>query len=558
MPVRSWFIDEPMHFWRPLYCYVYTPIVAALYQSPRVMHVLAACCHMGVSLALWGLMRSLGAGCTPAAIAGLAFLVYPAHFEGAFWIPCTPTPLATALVLAAVWMQARWVRHLDGVSRASSVYMLLLAAAPAALAFAAASLNEQPAFLAAVMPLAIMCERAGRSREAGKPARARWWIAIIPTLAACGAVMVYMLIANALHPRRVKPGTGGLITVEELIHRAQEFGSDVIDRHMLRDFAGGAWSEGWKAIGERPVFSALIGGLIILTGIVWVCQGRFDEQGASSSSLKTNSRGPALILLGVGMFLAGWVPLVLIHYPASPRLAYAPSAGLAIALAGLLEAMLCRKARLPAARIVARAAALPALICAAVMMVGIQHAYRVRWQADEQQGEALRQLVPTPPSAPRTVFIPVRVADRPVQTGATAFDRYFISPLFSEWAAGWWLQLHYRREDVSCVLCPPGTIPALGWVDARQIQTAVRVVHPGKPRNKRFAIRQIVPFEVNEAGEVLLYTHVVFQGAEGAGSPVPLPLAAAAFEQGRLPKRVLELSKAPEEDARSSADPKGQ
>ena len=553
MPVLSWFLDGRLHFWRPLYRYTYTPIVTAFYQSPRALHILAACCHMGVSFALWGLMRSLGAGRTPAAIAGLAFMVYPAHFEGALWISCTPTPFATGLMLAAIWMQARWVRHVDGFSRSAIRHPVLLATVPAALAFAASCLNEQPAFLTAAMPLAILCERAGRSREACQPPPARWWTALTPTLMAGAAVVVYVLIANAMYPRSVGPNTGGVVTLGELLHRARDFAQEVLARQGLENFAWGAWSEGCRALAERPIFAAAVAGLLITAGFGWVWHGRNEgwahwRSNVEGAAPQPKGQGPSLILLGLGIFVAGWAPLTFIYYPASPRLAYAPSAGLAIALAGLLEIVLGSLCRRPAMHIIARVAALPMLIGGALMMIGIQHAYRARWHADKRQGEALRRLVPTPSALPRPVFVPVRVADHPVYTGARSFDDYFVSPLISEWAAGWWLQLHYRRTDLLCIQGRIDGGAIVGWIDARSVQSALRLVPPAKRRDRRFELVRMIPFEVGEDGEVAVYTHVRLQSETTTAQPVLLPHMTQGFEQGRLPMRVLDMYQIPENE----------
>lgn len=551
MPVGSWVLDARMHFWRPLYRYVYTPVVVGLYAYPRVMHILAAGFHMGVSLVLWGLLRRLGAGRTAAAVGGLAFLVYPAHFEGAFWVACTATTVATGLMLGAFWMQVRWVGHVDGCTDARIGRPALWAVGAGALAFAAMALNEQPAFLVAAMPITIVCVRAGRPTVVGQSLRIRWWRVLWPSVLAGVAVGVYVLISSALYPRRVKSSTGGVVAGGELLERAREFGLEVVHRQMLTDFAAGAWSQGWRAIADSPVFSAVLGGAVICAGIGWVWRGRTVDAGDAAGNESRGRRGAALVLLGSAVFVAGWAPLVVIHYPASPRLAYAPSVGLAIALAGVLEYVFVIMRQRPAAHVVVRGLAVPALLVGAVMMIGIQSAYRARWRADERQGEALRGLVPAPGVKTRPVFVPVRVADRPVNTGARAFDAYFMPPLGSEWAAGWWLQRHYRREDVFCVQARGRETPLAGWGDAGSVLSDFKLAPPAKPRVRRFKLAQMVPFEVGEDGAVIVYTHVRRIGAPGESLPVPLPHVAQAIQQGQVPMRVLEMPRSVGADARS-------
>jgi hypothetical protein len=256
------------------------------------------------------------------------------------------------------------------------------------------------------------------------------------------------------------------------------------------------------------------------------------------------------MLVGLTIFLAAWAPLALIHYPSSPRLAYAPSIGLAIALAGLLDLLLTKLPRRPLASIITRAVALPILLAGAVMMIGIQDAYRTRWQADQQQGETLRRLIPAPPDSPRPVFIPIRVADHPIRTGSHNFDNHFLSPLFSEWAAGWWLELHYRRNDVLTVQglhaqtdSPSAGNPtsAITWLNSTQVETRQRLAPPARKRLHLFDISQIIPFEVTERGEILLYTHLALDNSPDAPSPIPLPMTAEALAQDKLPARTLHL-----------------
>ncbi len=567
MPVRSWVLEGRLHFWRPLYRYAFTPVLTAVYQQPIAVHVLAACGHMGVSLGLWAFLRSFGAGRTAAGIAALGFLVYPAHFEGAFWSPCMPTPFATGLMLGALWMQARWTRTVDHPPVPESRRRVAFALTPAALAFAACCLNEQPAFITATMPLVVWNARASCSGAwVGVPRRARWWLLLTPALLAGGAVLTYMIIARVMYPEHTGRAAVETVPMAGLWPRLRQFSGDVVAWQGLRRFGSGAWREGRWALAEQPVVATAVVGLLVFAGIGWAWLGgkaawnraRDEAEGAQEDG-KHRGRGAALVALGVGVFLAGWGPLALIRYPVSSRLAYVPDAGLAIAIAGVLEIALGGSVARPIRHIAARAAALPVLIVWAVMMIGIQHAYRARWLADEREGAALHRLVPDPATKPRPVFMPVRVADRPVHSRAAAFDSYFVSPLLSEWAAGWWLQLHYRRSDVVCVRGSSGSAgeePSLGWLDARTVQSRFRLVPPARLAIRSFGVGQIVPFEVDENGDVALYTHIALEGAASDG-PMLLPMAADAFEQGRAPRRVLVIPRTIAEPRAAEGAPPG-
>lgn len=560
MPVRSWFLDDRLHFWRPLYRYVYAPIVTALYQHPSLLHIMAACVHTAVSLALFAFIRRLGTNHTPAAIAALAFLVYPAHFEGAFWLACTPTPVATGLMLAALWTQVHWadilrVGPLPALNRA-----LLFTLAPALLVFATCCLNEQPAFITAAMPVAILStRRLGRaaSAKSGSPRASRKWLVFLPTLAAFTSLFTYILISTSLYPRKLNPRVGGIIRPEDWLVRVEHFVGDITTCHTLKHFAAGAWISGCHALGDRSILAIITFLTLTVLGVAWVlCRPRsLHDTNDATANLSTSgdfprSRSLSLALLGLAVFFSAWGPLALINYPVSPRLAYAPSIGLGILIAGFLELPTLRLSTRSVARVLARAAALPLLFAAVVLMIGIQHAYRTRWQADQDQGRALRMLLPNLPSqafdARQLVFIPVRVADQPIHTGAHAFDAYFHSPLLSEWAAGWWLQLHFRRTDIACVQGSVDASTAISWLDSEHVQTTLRLAPPAKPRLKRFQLAQIIPFEVDHRGHVTIYTHALLeQGpADRATTPTLLPLIAEPFRLGTLPMQILTIPKA--------------
>jgi hypothetical protein len=535
MPVRSRVLADELHFWRPLYRYAYTPIVVALYPHPWALHVFSACCHAGVCLGLWAFLRRLGAGRTSSAIAALGFMVYPADFEGAFWASCTPTPIATGMMLGALWMQVRWTERVDS----GDARRVGLVVGPAALAFAACCLNEQPAFLVLAMPLAIWC--APRSME--KRGLGRWVRLAVPIVLAMGAVVAYSMISRRMYTQPVGTDYGNIVALTSLPTRARLFFSEILARHELSHFAKGAWREGRHAIAESPVLAAALGLPLVVAGLVWALRGGRLERVCEPRRPENGARGLALVALGMGVFLAAWGPLTFIVYGANPRLAYAPSLGLAIALAGVLE-IVFKRARRPSVGAAARLVAVPLLLLGAVMMIGIQHAYRSRWLADERQGEALIRLVPELKGAARPVFIPVRVADRSARTGAETFDLYFFNPLLSPWSAGWWLQLHLKSNDVTCVQGMYDGLrrlkkPAVGWISDRRVRTWRGAVPPAKLGLRRFDIDRILPFEVDEDGEIRIFTHIAVRDDAGVGEERLLPMAAEAFAKGRAPKRVL-------------------
>jgi hypothetical protein len=538
MHVRSYTLDEPLHFWRPLYRYVYTPVVVSLYQNRYALHVLGAAVHAGVCLALLALLRRLGVARAPASIAALAFGVYPSAFEGVFWSSCTPTAMGTCAVLAIFWLQLKWLERSPALRPA----WIVPATATTTLAICAA--NEQPAFAVLALPLlAWACRRADSQRTTARRAIGD----LIPAGAAAFVLAVYSAVHVHFYPGHTGHNTGGSPTLAQVPSHLAEFVQDIWSRQTLRSFAAGALREGIVALHDRSGLAWVLGSALLFTGAAWTLsehkQEDIDIASGASTAIRHAPSPLGLIVFGFGIFLAAWFPLAFIYYPTSPRLAYTPSIGLAIALAGVLHRPFGLRpdwlGRFNAARLVA----LPLLLAGAMMMIGIQHAYRARWLADRQQAKELLSLVPRPTPSPRPIFVPVRIADHPVHTGAGEFDNYFRQPLTSRWAAGWWLQAAYRREDVLCVQgSPDGTMTLTALGDGR-VRTGFSTVPPARAAFRILKWPQIIPFEVDGAGRVLLFTHVRLTGDGKPDEEFPLMQAASALNTGCAPKHTLDVSR---------------
>ncbi|MFG0286317.1 MAG: hypothetical protein ACF8R7_18035, partial [Phycisphaerales bacterium JB039] len=142
LAVEAWYLERPIHFWRPLYKSIVPPLLTLFWESDAIAHALLAIAHAGVAALLWRLLWTLGVSRLAASGAALLFLTTPVHYECVFWISALPTTLATALGVGTLLLTVQWAR-----GRTPPWLITLLAPAY----FAMAALNEQPAALAAAL-----------------------------------------------------------------------------------------------------------------------------------------------------------------------------------------------------------------------------------------------------------------------------------------------------------------------------------------------------------------------------------------------------------------------
>jgi len=75
---------------------VATPLIVALFDHDRALHVISAVVHGLTCLLLFSLLRRLHLSRPAAGLAAMLMLVWPTHYEVVFWNTCNFTAVATA------------------------------------------------------------------------------------------------------------------------------------------------------------------------------------------------------------------------------------------------------------------------------------------------------------------------------------------------------------------------------------------------------------------------------------------------------------------------------
>jgi hypothetical protein len=82
------------------------------------------------------------------------------------------------------------------------------------------------------------------------------------------------------------------------------------------------------------------------------------------------------------------------------------------------------------------------------MLIGVQSGFRGRWNLDQAEGAALRRLIPSPVAF--TMFIPLAVDERALETGSPVLDTHFRSVWEFPWSAMVFPGRVYQRADLRC------------------------------------------------------------------------------------------------------------
>jgi hypothetical protein len=561
--VRTLLLDRHVHVWRPLFRLIMPAMQTLLWDHAGVMHALSTVLHGLVVVQLYRLLVRIGISWRIAAVSATLFLVYPAHSEAIFWLCCIPTLIACNLVLVCMHMQLSWLereQEPDGIARLYPVFAGVLA-------FAVASLNEQPAGALALMPAMLFIARPPETLTLA----ARWKRTLVPSIFAAAALIIYIECHfAAMAPAPAEPVSmlhrahGILTRIEQLVDRAPgEF--------LLHDYARGAFTHGLAVLFKHPWHTAGFALLMtigtVLAARTWL--GRNEPSSPSSEVSATNIAGHfpfRLMFVGALWVCASWAPIVLIHASTSSRLHYPSNLGLAMLLAGALQLLTNVFARSPrqtpalilAARLLGGITALALCSIFAIMMIAQQDLYRLRSNRDASEAAQLRGLVPDAP--PNTIFLPIRIDSAVATTGSKRFDTAIAPAWCWEYAAGWNLQQVFKRSDVHTALVGPNVWLKLHtWPEPgpERLLMLSRIADPKPPViepspygvGKLLPLDTIVPFSIDASGHVALYSGAVIVKHPGDTAilrTIEFPLAAVALRRHRLPPRLLTLTDPPE------------
>jgi hypothetical protein len=508
--IEGLYLSRPVHFWRPLYRAVVPALATVLWGQEPENHLISAVFHGANALLLWRLLLALGATRLAASLGALLFMVMPAAYEVVFWLCALPTSMSTMLVLLAMHLCVLQAR-----GRARPWTPLL----HPALAFAAASLNEQPACALAGLPVVYLAARANGGAGWKVLSRA----AAPAVLAGTGLVAYITAQGLVMGPHAALGHEGFTVPARELPFEAARIAGWARMQFLSWDFASRALEVAARALGEHPARAGVLG-LVLAAGAFFWARDQ-DERGRERvSGANSPGRSAAWIAaLGVVLALAPWAPIAAFNYWLNSRVAYVPGMGIAVLAAGGLTALSRSGKRAVPGRwsMVVASLVTVALVLPALVMVGIQRAYQERHWRDLAEAEALRALVHHPPAG--AVFVPARIAFRAESRGQERFDRLFWSAFGSDWSARWILRHEFRRSDLDCGFAYWNE-SGLRWARAGDVD--VRGVG-------RTAWERIVPFEVDEHGAVHLVTEVEFEDGGGV-LRVSVPLVAELLVPPRM------------------------
>lgn len=560
--IRSLILDRPFHVWRPLFQVVVPALQTLLWDHNWALHLISTLLHGVNTWLIFRLLVRFGLSTRISAAAAMIFLVYPGHFEAVFWSSCVPTLMATGLLLGCMHAHLSWLEMpADQPRGVRKLYPLGLAIT----AFCIAALNEQPAGPLATLPLLVFL----RPPAPGVPLARHIRRAAFP--AACAGIALIIYVVGHYHnmadrgwiaakaPLRVRLPANVLTVAER-----------VPTELLLRDFAAGAWSHGRSVLLANPTLSLAFAALLII-GLVlgaraWLRGDTVPQETqrpAASDAPMSARRIAALVLFALAWIVCAWIPIVVNHAVTTPRLHYVADIGLLIlcALAAHLTARsLARIMPLNALRVVGGAALVAATLAMSVMMVGIQDGYRLRAERDLSEARQLADLFKDVPSG--TLFVPMRVESRVLNTSSWKFDLYFLSCWNWHYAAGWNLQQVFRRDDIHTVQAGfqewMGVWAPTDGTDVRSTAVLVGVVArpfpvPNFTRNPEGAGRlvawnRIVPFTVERNGRVQVYTRVYYTPDDKSRAFDFTPdLVEQAIKRHALPRKNMTLRPFPEE-----------
>ncbi|MFN0131986.1 MAG: hypothetical protein ACKVW3_05580 [Phycisphaerales bacterium] len=527
-------------FLRPLFFRVVPAVTTLCWRHDWLAHAIVLCSHAVVCVLLWRLLRVMGVSARSAAAAVTVYMVYPGSFEAMMWVAALPTSMAASLMLGVMLLMVLARR------------VVLATLISAAMVFAACCLNEQPAAGVMVLPVLGWVVGKGR-RDEGTEGRSRGRVqaaisALWPTMVLGLVVLAYVLLVmlDGRAPRGARGSAESLVSIADLQRRVEYFVDVLWRRMVLRNFWRGALGEGFRTVTGSGAYGWAALGMLAATGAAWWRWFARTGTGASSwtmspESIAASAGDPTagagcrardsfrlfrLVVLGVAVFVTGWVPIVLTaSYEPDPRLRYWPCVGLAIVIGAALDVVRGRRARMVAGAAVATTACV-----FAVMLVGTQQGFANRWRMDQAEMAAIRMLVPNPP--PYAYFIPLRVENTALSTGSPVLDRHFRAVWEFPWTTTPHVQRAYGRADIAAGYFRHWTprAPVRGANERGVLLTdeigpryGTREVSGAEGEARRGGWRvpwdRVVLFVVERGGEVRLVGRVE---AGGQGFDVPL------------------------------------
>lgn len=515
LPLEGW-----AFFWRPLHIMVVRNLGTWLHQMNWAFHLLTAASFGVLCLALFVLLRRMRVAHLPAAIGAMLPLVHPLNAEVAHWNAAISTSLASlVLVLGALiaiaWQSGgRWLR-------AFVVFPMI--------GFAIPSLNEQAS--AGVPVVFLACLAASPELALSRRRLAR---ALAPCLLIMMGVGVYVALYLWQVPDNYIRGPMSVVALEEIPERATFVLTSAVDRIAGAPFLGllsESMSFGWQSLNGWS--GVLIVSLFGLLGGLWIRfigkEAPIDEKAARAEGKRAGVTRHCLgILIGLGIFVLGWTPVILIsNQGLPPRVFLLPLLGLAITIAFTLNwigTLLDARPRLALAfSATLRLALIPIMLAGSLSMIGLQRAFREQSRIDVTAAQSLTTIAPELP--PNSIIIPFNAGPSPTEGRFRHVDAAVRSVWLTRWSAAPLVRWTFQREDISAVsradarlleqfgefLFIPGLPPSLG-VTLEDGRIGVPIEHA-------------VPITIDERGQAQVVPTVWMEQADLRDIRIDFPFA---------------------------------
>ena len=541
------FAPDPLRtgFWRPLHIHLSIFLDTLLWSHDGVIHSIQAALH---GLNAWLVWKVLGQVCTSRqapAIGAILFLVYPAAHEAIFWLSTIGTTVGLGSFLVCVLGVQRFASGEIGWRGLLLHLPLLLtlgwwyeqsAACGPAIAFA---------YLAAVTQSVPWKKRFGTATG-------------FVVAAFAGGIVYAALLLQTIAPQ-ARGGSQSINHAAELIPQTRLVVGQAWQYLTLTTFASGALREGWSGVRSRPLEAIGVGVVLVLAlpGFSsWWMRGRAVSSAVSSSAdvgeTKFGTRRAWAIVFGASIMLASMVPVIAVHNQwFAPRLAYHTLFGILVVVAVLIDVPFAarwgraRDARGRVWRGGSLGVFMPVAICFAIMLVGVQSVWHKRQAAERRMTREFRELVPNPPI--NAVFVPIRVASRPTNTGSGAFDNIGTSPFEFHWSASQPIQFMYARADVRALGISQWLAPGKRLVGCEGATESDLVLSPEcLPRaalvvdakgRKLVPWSSVVAFQIEKGGHVRLVDSIRVETPENPAMDRLIQLA--AYGDGKRSDRAV-------------------
>ena len=398
-------------FYRPLHLVFAHQAQPLLRNHDLAGRLISAGCHGLVVLMLWWFLRARIRTGLAAAIAAIAFMVHPLHYEVIFSPSAASTGIAVATFLLLAMMYVRYVRTGGGPG------LLWLTA----LAFASILCwNEQPAAGMIALPLLGW---GVASRRIAIEERLRRCLA--PIVLGAVAVALYIVLVQSTAPES-SPGSGSSpVAQTDLPTRIAVLVEQVPEK------LAGAWTsqalpgttrQTLTAIAE-PGFMVWAAALLLTAGL-WLV--RWVGRDLNPRSETSASCQPAAVFsFGLLVFVIAWpAALLLGTQTIEPRACYFPLLGLTIAAAVLIDQLVVwfSTRRVPRAlfRLGSGAVLLAWAFPSALALVGDQDMLRDRYRFDQHRTERPHTLAPGAPA--EVLRVRFRIEEGPIRIGFGSLD----------------------------------------------------------------------------------------------------------------------------------------